>query len=73
MEREGLYSVVFCLNKVLNLISIVIYHCRILAPTAYIFFASVLPVIAFGEQLSRETGQFELYRTIDVSFDLLEQ
>ncbi|XP_042002703.1 probable boron transporter 7 isoform X2 [Salvia splendens] len=28
---------------------------RILAPTAYIFFASVLPVIAFGEQLSRET------------------
>ncbi|XP_059460706.1 probable boron transporter 7 [Corylus avellana] len=28
----------------------------ILAPTAYIFFASALPVIAFGEQLSRETG-----------------
>ncbi|KAK6116867.1 hypothetical protein DH2020_049397 [Rehmannia glutinosa] len=28
---------------------------RILAPTAYIFFASTLPVIAFGEQLSRET------------------
>ncbi|XP_059636195.1 boron transporter 4-like [Cornus florida] len=28
---------------------------RILAPTAYIFFASALPVIAFGEQLSRET------------------
>ncbi|KAJ7951857.1 putative Boron transporter [Quillaja saponaria] len=27
----------------------------ILAPTAYIFFASALPVIAFGEQLSRET------------------
>ncbi|KAL6578534.1 Boron transporter 4 [Orobanche minor] len=27
----------------------------ILAPTAYIFFASTLPVIAFGEQLSRET------------------
>ncbi|KAG2700056.1 hypothetical protein I3760_07G216000 [Carya illinoinensis] len=28
---------------------------RIFAPTAYIFFASALPVIAFGEQLSRET------------------
>lgn len=29
---------------------------RILAPTTYVFFASALPVIAFGEQLSRETG-----------------
>ncbi|KAK3438200.1 hypothetical protein EUGRSUZ_C02816 [Eucalyptus grandis] len=29
---------------------------RILAPTAYIFFASALPVIAFGEQLSRDTN-----------------
>ncbi|AES58965.2 boron transporter-like protein [Medicago truncatula] len=29
---------------------------RILAPTFYIFFASALPVIAFGEQLNRETG-----------------
>lgn len=28
---------------------------RILAPTAYIFFASALPVIAFGEQLSKDT------------------
>ncbi|CAN0900289.1 Boron transporter 4, partial [Linum grandiflorum] len=28
---------------------------RIFAPIAYIFFASALPVIAFGEQLSRET------------------
>ncbi|KAA8544905.1 hypothetical protein F0562_019700 [Nyssa sinensis] len=28
---------------------------RILAPTTYIFFASALPVIAFGEQLIRET------------------
>ncbi|XP_034896230.1 boron transporter 4-like [Populus alba] len=27
----------------------------ILAPTTYIFFASALPVIAFGEQLSRDT------------------
>lgn len=31
---------------------------RILAPTTYIFFASALPVIAFGEQLSRDTGFF---------------
>ncbi|GFY99798.1 HCO3- transporter family [Actinidia rufa] len=28
---------------------------RILAPTTYIFFSSALPVIAFGEQLHRET------------------
>ncbi|KAH7414998.1 hypothetical protein KP509_14G022700 [Ceratopteris richardii] len=28
---------------------------RILAPTIYIFLASAIPVIAFGEQLSRET------------------
>ncbi|XP_071692011.1 boron transporter 4-like isoform X3 [Rutidosis leptorrhynchoides] len=26
-----------------------------LAPTTYIFFASALPVIAFGEQLNRDT------------------
>ncbi|KAF7830259.1 putative boron transporter 7 [Senna tora] len=29
---------------------------KILAPTFYIFFASALPVIAFGEQLSTHTG-----------------
>lgn len=29
---------------------------RILAPTTYVFFASALPVIAFGAQLSRDTG-----------------
>ncbi|XP_030938591.1 probable boron transporter 2 [Quercus lobata] len=29
---------------------------RILAPTAYIFFASAIPVISFGEQLERNTG-----------------
>ena len=33
---------------------------RILAPTFYIFFASALPVIAFGEQLSRDTGNCSL-------------
>ncbi|TQE02759.1 hypothetical protein C1H46_011588 [Malus baccata] len=29
---------------------------RILAPTTYIFFASAIPVISFGEQLERDTG-----------------
>ncbi|CAI0470050.1 unnamed protein product [Linum tenue] len=29
---------------------------RILAPTTYIFFASAIPVISFGEQLERSTG-----------------
>ncbi|KAJ6902702.1 hypothetical protein NC651_020244 [Populus alba x Populus x berolinensis] len=28
---------------------------RILAPTTYIFFASAIPVISFGEQLDRDT------------------
>ncbi|KAB5563960.1 hypothetical protein DKX38_004014 [Salix brachista] len=32
----------------------------ILAPTTYIFFASALPVIAFGEQLRRDTGCYFL-------------
>jgi len=27
-----------------------------LAPTTYIFFASAIPVISFGEQLQRDTG-----------------
>ncbi|KAJ4953879.1 hypothetical protein NE237_030711 [Protea cynaroides] len=38
---------------------------RILAPTAYIFFASALPVIAFGEQLGRETdGRLSTIETL---------
>ncbi|CAN0896630.1 Boron transporter 4 [Linum grandiflorum] len=38
---------------------------RILAPTAYIFFASALPVIAFGEQLSRDTdGRLSTVETL---------
>ncbi|KAF3776164.1 Boron transporter 4 [Nymphaea thermarum] len=38
---------------------------RILAPTTYIFFASALPVIAFGEQLSRETdGKLSAVQTL---------
>lgn len=38
-----------------NFLLFVLLH-RILAPTTCIFFASALPVIAFGEQLSRDTG-----------------
>ncbi|KAK1282480.1 Boron transporter 4 [Acorus calamus] len=38
---------------------------RILAPTTYIFFASALPVIAFGEQLSRDTdGRLSAVETL---------
>ncbi|XP_043721930.1 boron transporter 4-like [Telopea speciosissima] len=38
---------------------------KILAPTTYIFFASCLPVIAFGEQLSRETeGRLSTVETL---------
>ncbi|KAL3824320.1 hypothetical protein ACJIZ3_020349 [Penstemon smallii] len=37
----------------------------ILAPTTYIFFASALPVIAFGEQISRETdGRLSTVETL---------
>lgn len=34
---------------------------RILAPTTYIFFASAIPVISFGEQLERNTGKWILF------------
>lgn len=45
--------------------------CRILAPTTYIFFASAIPVISFGEQLERSTGMInELKRH---SFAVLEK
>ncbi|KAL8233356.1 hypothetical protein R6Q59_019456 [Mikania micrantha] len=38
---------------------------RILAPTTYIFFASALPVIAFGEQLSRDSdGRLSTVETL---------
>ncbi|XP_076933035.1 boron transporter 4-like [Bidens hawaiensis] len=38
---------------------------RILAPTMYIFFASALPVIAFGEQLSRDSdGRLSTVETL---------
>lgn len=43
---------------------ILILNFRILAPTAYIFFASALPVIAFGEQLNRETGTILVYTNL---------
>lgn len=51
---------------------------RLLAPTTYIFFASALPVIAFGAQLNRDTGSSSLsifsnshvtkYRIATISF-----
>ncbi|KAK4777983.1 hypothetical protein SAY87_018170 [Trapa incisa] len=38
---------------------------RILAPTVYMFFASALPVIAFGEQLTKETeGRLSTVETL---------
>eukprot|EP00249_Psilotum_nudum_P024874 c29315_g1_i1 orf=112-2220(+) len=38
---------------------------RILAPSLYIFFASALPVIAFGEQLQRDTdGELSAVQTL---------
>ncbi|KAL0905656.1 hypothetical protein M5K25_024092 [Dendrobium thyrsiflorum] len=38
---------------------------RILAPTMFIFFASAIPVIAFGEQLSRDTdGELSVFETL---------
>lgn len=41
-----------------------LFNClRILAPTTYIFFASAIPVISFGEQLERDTGNI-LYRIL---------
>jgi len=43
---------------------------RILAPTTYIFFASAIPVISFGEQLERNTGKWgiqNLYLLVLVS------
>jgi hypothetical protein len=38
---------------------------RILAPTTYIFFASAIPVITFGEQLERDTdGKITAVQTL---------
>ncbi|KAM0017959.1 putative bicarbonate transporter [Helianthus debilis subsp. tardiflorus] len=38
---------------------------RILAPTMYIFFASAIPVISFGEQLERDTeGRLTAVQTL---------
>ena len=37
----------------------VFFTCRITAPSFYIFFASVIPALAFGEQIEEEThGKF---------------
>jgi hypothetical protein len=42
---------------------------RILAPTTYIFFASAIPVISFGEQLERDTGMLLLNRSREPEFE----
>jgi hypothetical protein len=47
---------------------------RILAPTTYIFFASAIPVISFGEQLERDTGighKLQKYVTSDLQKNIL--
>jgi len=47
---------------------------RILAPTTYIFFASAIPVISFGEQLERSTGMLnkqQLVTTLDLALKFL--
>lgn len=46
-----------------SLTSLSLYLHRILAPTTYIFLASAIPVIAFGEQLSRNTGEANFTHT----------
>lgn len=43
---------------------------RILAPTTYIFFASAIPVISFGEQLERSTGKNNLESPANFILDL---
>jgi hypothetical protein len=45
----------------------------ILAPTTYIFFASALPVIAFGEQLRRDTGCYFLSSSCSPNHASLEK
>lgn len=55
IQEQILYGVLNFL-QCSNLPDVVFACSRILAPTMYIFFASALPVIAFGEQLSRDTG-----------------
>lgn len=49
------WSILFCLICHSFVLSF-----RILAPTTYIFFASAIPVISFGEQLDRDTGNYIL-------------
>lgn len=56
MEALELLSCVFMLFLEINGIYLPVHSARILAPTTYIFFASALPVIAFGAQLNRDTG-----------------
>lgn len=61
-------SLFLLLWSIANLISwwqnVDIVFCRILAPTTYIFFASAIPVISFGEQLERNTGNCNSWITL---------
>jgi hypothetical protein len=43
---------------------------RIFAPTTYIFFASAIPVISFGEQLDRDTSKLYLHCEDNCNCDL---
>lgn len=51
-------TVHICLSERKSFAEVYLYlvSIRILAPTTYIFFASAIPVISFGEQLDRNTG-----------------
>ena len=50
----NLFEVMLC-KVIINIF--IFWSFRILAPTTYIFFASAIPVISFGEQLERNTGR----------------
>lgn len=57
-ESSAMSFAISLFMSIAKLICIVgIWIIRILAPTMYIFFASALPVIAFGEQLSTATSK----------------
>ena len=44
---------------------------RILAPATYIFFASAIPALTFGEQLYRQTGAAQIFTNVIWTPELL--
>ena len=55
--REGVNSGFrFSVASVLLLTLDVVVYLRIFAPATYIFFASAIPALAFGEQIDHATG-----------------